>query len=56
VIVKVILVFLLVMAVIGIVGSKLGWLAAPRARSRAKFCSSCGRPRIGTGPCPCGKG
>jgi hypothetical protein len=54
VIVKVILLFLLVMAVIGMIGSKLGWLVLPRAR--AKFCSSCGRPLIGRGPCPCGKG
>ncbi len=53
-IVKVILLFLLVMAVIGMIGSKLGWLALPR--TRAKFCSSCGRPLIGRGPCPCGKG
>jgi hypothetical protein len=54
VIVKIILTFLLVMAVIGIVGSKLRW---PLIKSsRAKFCGSCGRPLIGRGSCPCGKG
>lgn len=57
--VKAVLVFLVVMVVIAWIGSALGKLRLPgskrpEARLNA-FCPSCGRPRIGKGPCPCGK-
>jgi hypothetical protein len=53
-IVKVVLLFLVAMAVIGFVGTK--FRRPPPAQ--AKFCAACGRPMIGVkrGSCPCGKG
>lgn len=46
---KIILIFLAVMAVIAM----LGRFRLPARRAR--FCSACGRPMLGTKPCPCGK-
>ena len=57
--VKVAVLFLAVMLVIAWVGSLLGKLRLPgsrRPKSRLEaFCPACGRPRIGSGRCPCGK-
>lgn len=65
--VKVILLFLVAMAVIGWAGSMLGRRGAlarlldrlprlPGARGpRDPFCPACGRPRVGAGPCACGR-
>jgi hypothetical protein len=47
--IKVILVFLAAMAVLAMFGR----LRLPG--KQAAFCPGCGRPRIGKGPCPCGK-
>jgi hypothetical protein len=50
--------FLLVMAGMGLFGSFRVGRAGTGLRGPklvAKFCSACGRPRIGQGPCPCGK-
>ena len=49
--VKVVTLFLVVILALGILG-KLHWLL-PR-KSHAK-CQECGRPKIGKGPCDCGK-
>jgi hypothetical protein len=49
---KIVTLFLVFIAVLGMFG-KLG-LLVPRRLSSAK-CPSCGRYRIGRGPCPCGK-
>jgi hypothetical protein len=56
--VKAVIVFLAVMAVIAWIGAALGKLRLPGTSARRlgdKFCPSCGRPRIGKGPCPCGR-
>jgi hypothetical protein len=57
--VKAIILFLGVMVVIAWVGAAIGKLRLPGASRQArlgdKFCASCGRPRIGKGPCPCGQ-
>ena len=51
-ILKAVLLFLIAMGVLGMFGK----LRLPfRDRLSAK-CPACGRPRIGKGPCPCGKG
>jgi hypothetical protein len=55
--VKAVIVFLAVMVVIAWIGAALGKIRLPGSKGAArveKFCPSCGRPRIGTGPCPCG--
>lgn len=49
-IIKVVLIFLVVMALLGVFGR----MRLPRLLS-SKKCPKCGRPRIGKGPCPCGK-
>jgi hypothetical protein len=49
---KIVTLFLVFIAVLGMFG-KLG-LLVPRRLSSTK-CQSCGRYRIGRGPCPCGK-
>ena len=58
--VKAVLLFLVLMAVIAWIGAALGKLRLPGGkRPGARLsatCPSCGRPRIGKGPCPCGKG
>jgi hypothetical protein len=56
--VKVVIVFLAVMVVIAWIGGALGRLRLPGADKSARldrYCSSCGRPRVGKGPCPCGQ-
>ena len=53
-ILKIVSLFLVFMAVLAMFGR----LRMPRiglSRPKGK-CSACGRPRIGRGPCPCGKG
>jgi hypothetical protein len=45
------LLFLIGMAVLAMFGK----LRLPGKRRLTAKCSSCGRPRIGSGPCPCGK-
>lgn len=49
---KVVLLFLIFMAVIAMFGRLR--LPGGRRRLEAK-CPACGRPRIGKGPCACGK-
>lgn len=53
--VKTVLLFLALIAVIAWVGGWIGRLRPPRDMRRLgdKYCPSCGRPRIGKGPCPC---
>lgn len=57
--VKVVILFLVVMVVIAWVGGLIGKLRLPGSkRPNARlgaFCPACGRPRIGKGPCPCGR-
>lgn len=57
VLVKVVLLFLVLMAVIAWGGGLIGKLRPPRDMRRLgdKHCPSCGRPRIGKGPCVCGR-
>jgi hypothetical protein len=54
--VKAVLLFLVVMAVIAWIGGLLGKLRLPGQGQRrtGATCLACGRPRIGKGPCPCG--
>lgn len=55
--VKAVILFLAVMAVIAWIGGLVGKLRGPRdpRRLSGRACPSCGRPRIGKGPCPCGR-
>jgi len=56
--VKIVTLFLIALMVLGMFGKfrPRDWLSRrPRARAAAK-CAACGRPRLGRGPCPCGKG
>ena len=58
VLVKAVILFLALMAVIAWIGAALGKLRLPGAGRTARlerFCPSCGRPRIGKGPCSCGR-
>ncbi|MEM6304597.1 MAG: hypothetical protein AAF744_07755 [Pseudomonadota bacterium] len=48
---KIVLLFLAVVAVLGIFG-KMHWIGGKRLK-QAK-CGQCGRYRIGKGPCKCG--
>ena len=50
-IVKIVLLFLVGMGVLAMFGR----LRLPRIGRVSKTCRACGRPRIGSGPCPCGK-
>jgi hypothetical protein len=50
---KIVTVFLVVIAVLAMFG-KMHWLGGKRLA--AVKCPSCGRYRIGRGPCACGKG
>jgi len=50
VIVKIVTLFLIAMGVLAMFGK----LRIPRI-GQSKTCRHCGRPRIGSGPCPCGK-
>jgi len=60
--IKAVLVFLLVMVIVGMIGKALFPGAISREirknlpGQRARFCAHCGRPRIGSGRCECGKG
>ncbi|MGR3484208.1 MAG: hypothetical protein ACU0BF_02605 [Paracoccaceae bacterium] len=56
-IVRVVLLFLIFMAVLAMFG-RLRIPGADRARARLERakCRACGRFRIGPGPCDCGKG
>lgn len=52
-IVKIVAFFLLFMAILAMFGR----LRFPKLQVRRKArCKACGRFRIGSGPCPCGKG
>ena len=57
--VKAVIFFLVVMAVIAWIGGMLGKLRLPGGKRPGAqigaFCPHCGRPRIGKGPCPCGR-
>ena len=56
--VKAVILFLAVMVVIAWIGGLLGKLRLPGTDRQARLdrhCRSCGRPRIGKGPCPCGQ-
>ena len=49
ILIKAAILFLLVMVGIAI------WGRFRKPKRRAAFCPACGRPRIGSGRCPCGK-
>jgi hypothetical protein len=51
--VKIIFLFLLAMALVGMLGKLLFPDRMPRL-ARRKACPRCGRPMIGRGPCDCG--
>lgn len=54
--VKTVLLFLLVLGAIVWIGSKLHLPGVkPRKSFGAARCKSCGTPKIGKGPCPCGR-
>ena len=50
---KIVTLFLVVMGVLAMFG-KLHWVIGGK-RLRSAKCRSCGRYRIGRGPCPCGE-
>ena len=52
---KIVLLFLAGMALLGMFG-KLRMPRLPRIGSGRARCDACGRPKIGKGPCPCGRG
>lgn len=55
-ILKIVTLFLVFIAVLGMFG-KLRWILPRRpARLASTTCPACGRHKIGKGPCPCGKG
>lgn len=59
--VKAVILFLCVMAAIGMIANWLmpgRFALTPRKRLALPVakCPACGRPRIGKGSCPCGKG
>ncbi|KFI24756.1 hypothetical protein [Paenirhodobacter enshiensis] len=49
--IKIMLLFLGAMALLAMVAKAL----LPKVRSARGRCPACGRPKIGPGPCPCGK-
>ncbi|MBV0910891.1 hypothetical protein [Anianabacter salinae] len=51
-IVKIVMLFLVGIGVLGMFG-KLRMPKVPRIAS--KKCAACGAPRVGKGPCPCGR-
>jgi hypothetical protein len=54
--IKLILLFLIVMAVVAMFGRlRFPGSMGKQAKQAAKTCPKCGRHRIGAGPCPCGK-
>lgn len=52
-VIRVVLLFLVFIAVLGMFGK---WRFPGQARLASAKCPSCGRYRIGKGPCGCGKG
>ena len=48
---KIVTLFLVAMGVLGMFGK----LRVPKLPLRQAKCRACGRPKIGKGPCPCGK-
>ncbi|UWQ22475.1 hypothetical protein [Jannaschia sp. W003] len=52
---KIVTLFLVVMAVLAMFG-RLRLPGGSLRRRLSKQCPSCGAPRVGRGPCPCGKG
>lgn len=55
-IVKIVTLFLVVMAVLAMFGRIRVPGQGIKRRLSSKTCASCGRFRIGKGPCPCGRG
>lgn len=55
--VKAVLLFLALIVTIAWIGGLVGKLRPPRDMGRLgqRHCPACGRPRIGKGPCDCGK-
>lgn len=51
---KIVALFLVFVAVLGMFG-KLR-LLIPKQLQRTAKCEACGAPKVGKGPCPCGKG
>ena len=53
--IKVMILFLLAMAVLAMIGKLRlpGRAGKRRGKLAAMRCKRCGRPRIGKGPCPC---
>jgi hypothetical protein len=52
---KIVVLFLVGMAVLALFGRlKVPQLPTMRLRRKAANCPSCGRHKIGRGPCPCG--
>jgi hypothetical protein len=49
--VKAVIIFLVIMVGLALMGR----LRLPGQRRATATCRSCGRPKIGTGPCACGK-
>ena len=54
--VKATILFLLGMVLVGMVGRWMFPTAMKRMIRLPGDCAGCGRPRIGKGPCACGKG
>ena len=53
-IIKIVTLFLIFIALLAMFG-KLRLLLPKRAKLAQGKCASCGAPRVGKGPCPCGK-
>lgn len=53
-ILKIVTLFLVVIAVLGMFG-KIRWILPWKSRLASEKCPKCGRHRIGKSPCPCGK-
>ena len=54
--VKIITFFLIFMAVLAMFGKLRMPKLKSKLMSRKEKCRNCGAPKIGKGPCPCGKG
>lgn len=54
--IKIVTLFLVGMVVLAMFGKlRLPKPKGPKGLLRRGNCAACGRPRIGKGPCPCGK-
>ncbi|HEY0212325.1 MAG TPA: hypothetical protein VGC40_01870 [Paenirhodobacter sp.] len=51
--IKIMTLFLIAMAILAVFAKY--WFPLAKRRMAARHCHACGRPRIGRGPCPCGK-